>query len=196
MLKNKDIKEFKNINIEDMFTYVDIDADNASQEVIYDFGYEDDCLSINLSLADLFMYTDKNKISACEYYYDFFDEISYKDFIHELVKNAEHYLVYLPHSTWRGSSGCGIVNSLEDAFYRGYDCSQYIQGVSKGNKALLLRESHHDVPMGHHALIIALTEKEYNSLENADFSKMQDFALKYMYLETNKRELLKTIVNI
>lgn len=124
------------------------------------------------------------------------DYDEYMDVIRDLVKDAWHYLVYLPHSTWRGSSGCGIVNTIQDAFYRGYDVTQNVVAVSKGNKAVLLKEYHHDVPTGHHALIIALTEKEYNSLENADFNKMQDFALKYMYLENNKKELLKTIVNI
>ena len=200
MIKNKDVKGYiEKHSIEDMFTYVNIDEDamdKISQEIKDDWGLDE--YIHTLTLADAYTLVEKNEIDYSDIDYDFcdWDEWAYKDFIHELVKKAEHYLVYLPNSTWRGSSGCGIVDTLEDAFCRGYDCTQYVKGVSKGNKAVLLRESHHDVPMGHHALIIALTDKEYNKLENADFKTLEDFALKYMYLETNKRELLKTIVNL
>ena len=120
----------------------------------------------------------------------------YEYIIEDLIKDAEHYLVYLPNSTWRGSSGCGIVNNKMDAFCRNYDFMQEVLAISKGNKAVLLKEYHHDVPMGHHSLVIALTDAEYRKLENTDFNTMEKFALKYMYLEKNKRELLRTIANI
>lgn len=196
MLKNKELN--KEQELKEMFTYVYIKEnvlENLSQEIKNKYDLEDYC---DISLAYARELIDEKIISYDDIGYDFcdWDEWAYKDFIHELVKDAEHYLVYLPNSTWNNASGCGIVNSLEDAFYRDYDCSQYIKGVSKGNKAVLLQEYHHDKPMGHHALIIALTDKEYNKLENADFKTLEDFALKYMYLETNKRELLKTIVNL
>lgn len=197
MIKNKDIKRyFGKSSIEEMFTFVHVNVDKLTDERKMEWGLDEYCSTI--TLADAYMLVNNKELDYSDIDYDYsdWDDYGYKDFIHELVKNAEHYLVYLPNSTWSGNSGCGIVNSLEDAFYRGYDCTQYVRAVSKGNKALLLREHHHDVPMGHHALIIALTEKEYNALENADFDKMQDFALKYMYLETNKKEKYKTLVNI
>lgn len=197
MLKNKYINS--DVNLQDMFTYVGINEDaleNISQEIKDEWGLDE--YTTTLTLADALTLYYKNEIEYSDIDYDFydFDDIEYKDYLHELVKKAEHYLVYLPNSTWNGASGCGIVNSLEDAFYRNYDCHQYIKAVSKGNKACLLRESHHDVPMGHHTLVIALTDREYKRLENSDFNTMQNFALKYMYLENNKKELYKTIANI
>lgn len=198
MIKNKYIDSTK--DLQEMFTFVGIKEDaikNLPQEVKDDWGIDDECCTA-FSLADADELALHGQIEYSDIVYDFtdFDEWQYKEYLHELVKDAKHYLVYLPNSTWTGASGCGIVNSLEDAFYRDYDCHQYVKGVSKGNKAVLLKESHHDAPMGHHALIIALTDKEYNKLKNADFKTLEDFALQYMYLETNKRELLKTIVNL
>lgn len=196
MMKNKDIENMKDISIEDMFVLVSVDTSNISQKIKDEYGLDDDIQMLWRSDVDKLIADGELNYNDIIYGDTDFDDVGYEEFLHELVKDANHYLVYLPHSTWRGSSGCGIVNSLEKAFYRDYDCTQYVRGISKGNKAVLLKEHHHDVPTGHHALIIALTEKEYNALENADFNKMQDFALKYMYLENNKRELLKTIVNI
>lgn len=197
MIKNKDINSKYSLN--DMFTYVNINEnalENISQEIKDDWGLDE--YIHTLTLADAEELADRGEIEYNDIDYEWadFDEIQYKDYIHELVKKANHYLVYLPNSTWNGASGCGIVDSLEDAFYRDYDCLQYVKGVSKGNKAVLLQEYHHDKPMGHHVIIIALTDKEYNKLEDADFKTLEDFALQYMYLETNKRELLKTIVNL
>lgn len=196
MMKNKDIENMKDISIEDMFVLVGVDTSNISQKIKDEYGLDDEIQMLWRSDIDKLIADGELDYSDIIYGDTDFDDIGYEEFLHELVKDANHYLVYLPHSNWRGSSCCGIVNSLRQAFYRGYDCTQYIRGVSKGNKAVLLKECHHDVPTGHHALIIALTEKEYNSLENTNFNKMQDFALKYMYLENNKKELLKTIVNI
>ena len=197
MIKNKELN--KEQELKEMFTYVYIKEnvlENLSQEIKNKYDLEDYC---DISLAYARELIDEKIISYDDISldgWDNFDENEYKDYIHELVKDAEHYLVYLPNSTWNNASGCGIVSSLEDAFYRDYDCSQYIKGVSKGNKAVLLQEYHHDKPMGHHVIIIALTDKEYNKLKYTDFTTLEDFALQYMYLETNKRELLKTIVNL
>lgn len=193
MLKNKDIEEIKNINIEDMFTYVNIDVDKLTEERKIAWGLDEYCSTITRADADILL--DNNEIDFSDMEYcDDYDELGYKEFLKEIVKKANNYLVYLPHSTWRGSTGCGIVNSLEDAFYRGYECSQYVKGVTKGNKAVLLREAHHDVPMGHDAVIIALTDKEYSMLSNSNFETMEKFALKYLE-KLNKKSYFSCLVN-
>lgn len=199
MIKNKYIDSTK--DLQEMFTFVEIKEyaiKNLPQEIKDDWGIDDEwCTSF--SLADANELAMRGQIDYSDIVYDFcdWDEWAYKDFIHELVKKAEHYLVFLPNSTWTGANGCGIVNSLEDAFYRDYDCKQYVKAVSKGNKAVLLKEYHHDVPMGHHVVIVALTDREYNKLENADFKTLEDFALNYLKsLETSKKELYKTLANI
>lgn len=198
MIKNKNINSKYSLN--DMFTYVDIDEnalEKISQEIKDDWGLDEYIHTLTLADAEELALHGEIDYNDIDYDYADFDEIQYKDYIHELVKKAEHYLVFLPNSTWNGASGCGIVNSLEDAFYRDYDCSQYVKAVSKGNKAVLLKEYHHDVPMGHHVVIVALTDREYNKLEDSNFYKMQDFALNYLKsLETSKKELYKTIANI
>lgn len=200
MLKNDYVKKIQDTNIQDMFTYVNINEDaleKISEKIKNDWGLDEDMTY--LTLANAYKLVDMGEIEYSDIDYDFsdFDNDEYSEFLSEIVKKANNYLVYLPNSTWNGASGCGIVNSLEDAFIRDYDCHQYIKAVSKGNKAVLLRECHHDVPMGHHVVIVALTDAEYNKLEDSNFYKMQDFALKYLKaLETNKKELYKTIVNL
>lgn len=200
MLKNDYVKKIQDTNIQDMFTYVNINEDalkKISEKIKNDWGLDEDMTC--LTLADAYKLVDMGEIEYTDIDYNFsdFDNDEYSEFLSEIVKKANNYLLYLPNSTWNGASGCGIVNSLEDAFIRNYDCHQYIKAVSRGNKAVLLRECHHDVPMGHHVVIIALTDAEYNKLENADFNTLEKFALKYLKaLETNKKELYKTIVNL
>ena len=157
MMKNKDIENMKDISIEDMFVLVGVDISNISQKIKDEYGLDDDIQMLWRSDVDKLIADGELDYSDIIYGDTDFDDVGYEEFLHELVKDANHYLVYLPHSTWRGSgySYCRIVNSLREAFYRGYDCTQYIRGISKGNKAVLLKEHHHDVPTGHHALIIA-----------------------------------------
>lgn len=194
MFKNKDIEKFSKTGIQDMFTYEMIDVDKLSEERKIAWGLDEECNT--LTRADVDKLVELGEIDYCDVSYDYmdWDDVAYYEFIHELVKKANNYLVYLPHSTWRGSSGCGIVNSLEDAFYRGYECSQCVKGVTKGNKAVLLREAHHDVPTGHDAVIIALTDKEYSMLSNSDFETMEKFALKYLE-KLNKKSYFSCLVN-
>ena len=111
--------------------------------------------------------------------YDCYFETMYEDELNYILKKYDNYLVCLYNSTWRGSTGCGIVNNICDAFIRSYDYSQTLMRVSKGNKACLLKEYHHDVPMGHDAVVVGLTEKEYEKLNNANFEDLVKFADKY-----------------
>ena len=106
------------------------------------------------------------------------DEYMYKDFISELIKPYNHYLVCAYHCTWDGANGYKITDSLEDALSRDYNYHQYFIGGSRGGKTILLSESSHDVPMGHSVMIIGLTNKEYEKLSywDVDFKTIFDFA--------------------
>ena len=192
MIKNKNINSA--LDIQEMFTYVSIDEDaieKLPEEIKNDWGLDEYCTTLSLADAEELALHGQIEYSDIDYDWVDFDLEQYNDYLSGLVKKASHYLVYLPNSTWSGNSGCGIVNSLEYAFYRSYDCHQYVKAVSKGNKAVLLKESHHDVPMGHHALIIALTDKEYSKLENASFTEMEDFAYKFFNRMVNYTQVTK-----
>lgn len=109
-----------------------------------------------------------------------FDEDIYNDLINNLIKDSEHYLVMAFSSNWLRQNGYKISSSKKDCFYRNYDCTQTVVGGSIGGKVLELTESHHDCPCGHKTVIIALTEKEYEYINNADFESIETFVYKQM----------------
>lgn len=197
MYNNKYVQKHAEDNLEDLFTYVNVDIEKLSQKRKDEWGLDEEYCN-TLTLADAYKLVEWGELDYIDYDSCYFDDIEYKDYLSELVKKAEHYLVYLPNSTWNGASGCGIVNSLEKAFYRDYDHHQYVKAVTKGNKAILLRETHHDVPCGHNVVIVALTEKEYNMLDNSDFETMEKFALDYLNnlipLQENTRDKIKSLI--
>lgn len=71
---------------------------------------------------------------------------------------------------WMGHSGYLVANTFKGALNRSYDATQYIEKVSKGGKALLVREFSHDVPMEADEVIVAMTEREKQMAENGNFS--------------------------
>lgn len=202
MLKNKNLQKeyYSKYDFQEMFTRVDVKAENLPQSVKDDFLVEEGQEYICCYLDEALEMEEKKYIEYSDINYEWsdWDDLAYKDFIAQLVKNSNHYMVYLPHSTWRGATGCGFTDDLKDAFYRGYDCSQYVKAVTKGNKACLLRESHHDVPMGHYVVIIALTDKEYEHYNNSSFEECIKFAENYLdnliASLSNKKEQLKAIL--
>ena len=94
----------------------------------------------------------------------------------ELIKEADHYLVMAHNCRWNGVSGYKIVGSRKETVYRNDDVCICPQRASKGGKTLICRESSHDVPMGARTSIIALTNKEYAILENAEWDTVAKFA--------------------
>lgn len=101
------------------------------------------------------------------------------DFLESCIKPYEHYLVFAFECTWNGASGYTFKDNLFDCVVRSYDCEQFIWAISKNNKAMLLKEFHHDKPYGHSTVIIGLTDKEYEKLVNKDFSEIEKFAQEY-----------------
>lgn len=115
-----------------------------------------------------------------------FDEISFeygayavREFLENCLKTYEHYLVFAFNCTWNGASGYTFEDDLLECIVRDYDVSQFVQSISKHNKAMLIKEFHHDKPFGHNTIIIGLTDKEYETLVNKDFSEIEKFALKH-----------------
>lgn len=107
--------------------------------------------------------TDLRMVEDCEHYLD------------SLLKDAERYLVFAKNCTWNGGSGYNIVGEKEDALYRSYDSSIYPQKGSRGGKVLVCREYHHDVPTGHPTIVIALTDREYESVCRSSFEEVEAF---------------------
>ena len=112
---------------------------------------------------------------------DWSDPISIlPEFKEDIIKDADHYLCFARGCRWNGASGYKLAKSFEDALSRDYDISLTISRISKGKKALSLVESSHDVPTGSTTVIVALTEKEYNRLQNASFDSVEKFANQYI----------------
>ena len=169
----------KNLNIMDYASYVWTPYLNIKSEYRNDFYIYDDeeYASVCLKYIDVDEYLDD------PFNYEWcmgsdFDEWEYRDFISQLIKPYNHYLVCAYHCTWDGASGYKIADSIEDALYRDYDCSQYFNGGSRGGKSMMLCEHSHDVPMGHRVVVIGLTDKEYEKLSywDVDFNTVIKFA--------------------
>lgn len=103
------------------------------------------------------------------------------DFENNFIKDIYNtFLVFSYKCTWNGGNGYKIADNFIDCFYRSYDCSQYLKRITPKNKAILIDEYHHDAPAGHDTIIIGLTEKEAERLQNASFNNVQKFANYYM----------------
>lgn len=110
-----------------------------------------------------------------EYDYEF-NEDEFLDFMEQFLKEYDHYLVVAYSSNWRGQTGYKFTDNIIDTVYRKYDVTQNIIGGTNSRKSLLIKEYHHDVPMGHETIIIGLTEKEYEKLDCSSFEDIIEFA--------------------
>lgn len=183
-------ERFKDVNLQDIGVIVWTPFSNIKEEwreelcnLVWcdDIEYYDDNEDeyVDIYLNDLGNYC----IDTTNYQYCMgsdFDEWLFKDYIKSLIKDYNHYLVCAYHSNWLGQTGYKIADEIEDCFYRGYACSQYVSGSSKGGKSLLITEYSHDVPMGHSTVIIGLTDKEFEKIDYEDrwgyFENIIDFA--------------------
>lgn len=178
-LKNFSERYIKDKNINDVGCYVWTPYLNIKSEYRDDFEIYDDEEYASVSVP----YTDIDELLDDPFNYEWcmssdFDEYEYEDFISELIKKAEHYLVCAYACTWDRRTGYKIVDKLKDAFYRNYDCHQCYNGGSQGGKSICITEYSHDAPMGYRTMIIGLTNKEYERLSywNVDFNTVIKFA--------------------
>lgn len=186
MFKNFNLEVLKKMNIQEVGSYAVTRVRNIKEEFRDDFDIDEQMLEddeiISVPMDCIF----DCLIDMNDYECDDFDDIQFRDFVEDLIKKAEHYLVVFHKITWNNKSGYKIVDNLIDCFYRDYDCSQYVIGGSRGQKVLSIKESHHDKPMGAEVVIIALTNKEYEKIENQkidnifDFAKIMENRIKYV----------------
>lgn len=100
------------------------------------------------------------------------------DYMEQLLKSANHYLVFAQGCCWDGASGYLLTESTEKLVRLSYDTSIYPTATSRGKKVLQCREYSHDVPMGSTTYLIALTDREYQILANATFAEVEKFVSK------------------
>lgn len=114
-----------------------------------------------------------------------FSEDELLGFMEQFLKEYDHYLVVAYNSNWRGQTGYRFTDNIIDTVYRNYDVTQNIIGGTNSKKSLLIKEYHHDVPMGHETIIIGLTEKEYEKL---DYSSVEDII---KFADTKRDKIIK-----
>ena len=107
------------------------------------------------------------------------EEDVYREWLDNSLKDAHHYLVYAQNARWDGASAYKLTDDKYSVLYRDYDVKQYFEDSSKGLKVMHIAEASHDVPLGYKVTIIALTDKEYDKLENAAFDTIKKFVSKF-----------------
>ena len=173
-------QSLQNANLTDIGCYIEINNENLSQEQIdsltqagYDFCPEEPMTTVMLQDIEKLDIPYDNILWNTSWY----DEDTFNDLTHNLIKEAGHYLVFASGCRWNGASGYRFNDSLKECLSRPYECSITPLAVSAGGKTLVCRESSHDVPMGSLTYIIALTEAEYDRLSNtSDFRTIRKFA--------------------
>lgn len=125
-------------------------------------------------------YTDIDYYCIDPYNYEYDvtgrDELVFKDYIDELIADHDYYLVCAYDCTWDNRTGYKITDNKYDICNRSYEVSQYVAGSSVDGNLLLLKEYHHDCPMGHSTLIVSMTDEEYYELEDSDWETVIEFA--------------------
>ena len=174
----KELKKTKDIDLQQVGTYYSVPIKDIFEEKRKEFDFEnlDDYILLNKYSIDSGEYVENyNNIN-----YEYTDELEIDYYFHQLMnyKKYNHYLVVLFNSRWNGASGYKIFNNYMYCFCRDYDNTMYVKGSSKMGKYLKLREYHHDNPMGHDSIIIGLTDREYEKLDNMNIEQIIDFATK------------------
>jgi hypothetical protein len=157
----------KDVNLQDIGILFDVDwskLDVEKRNALSD--YEG-------SLVDIAV-VDENELWEVSTYFAT-DEDERDELLDGLIKDAPHYLVMAHNCRWNGTSGYKFAHRKEEILYRGYNTSIYPVDASKGGKVLICNEFSHDVPMGATTSIIALTENEYDMLDNASFEQVETF---------------------
>lgn len=149
----ENIKAYRDINFFDLFTY----RYNTAEECYIPIC-DIDCSNIDQYDND--------------YYIDHIEEYM---IINSVLKKANHYMVYAENITWNHLSGYKLCNYPEECFRRSYDFNIYLNDVSSGGKVLRATETNHDC-LGSPVYIIALTDREYTMIKNADrFETISNF---------------------
>lgn len=165
---------FDNNNIQMIGQMVKTPFQNIKDEWKCDFDIDDDNDDnwVTIDYCELSELTEDD----LNYEYVWYDDFVLKDFMNNIIKPYDNYLVCAYNSNWLGQTGYKFAHNVVDTIARSYDVHQYVSGSSKGGKCLRINEYSHDVPMGHSTIIIGLTDKEYDKLCNADYDTIINFA--------------------
>lgn len=167
---------FKTTDLQQVGVYYNVPVENIKKDKLGEFDYDEDVSCIMLD-ANTIYNSDEYVESYDGIDYGYTDEYEIDDVLSCLmdVKKYNRFLVVAFNCTWSGASGYSIKDNYIDCFVRNYDSTMYVVGSSKNGKYLEARESHHDVPCGHKTIIVGLTDKEYEKLENKDV----DYVINY-----------------
>ena len=109
---------------------------------------------------------------------DFLDNLL-EDILESRIGKHPHYLVFAKGVRWNGSSGYSIVEDIKKTCYKDYDVTLNIIKEISG-KAIICRESSHDVPMGSTTIIIGINEEQFEKFKDSDFSIIEQFAYSFL----------------
>lgn len=168
-------KEYlKKIDIQQLGTYYTVPIKDIYEDKRAEFDENEDG---TVSLDYVTVYSGEYIENYDNVEYDYTDEWEIDYILNNLMnyKKYSHYLVVLFNSRWTGASGYKITNDYISCFERDYDCTMKLVSGSVKGKFLELRESHHDCPTGHTSIIVGLTEKEYEKLDNMSIDKIIEF---------------------
>ena len=116
---------------------------------------------------------------AIDYSFGYWEDEEARYWLEDLIKEADHYLVFASGCRWDGASGYKICDDVLDTIARDYDVVIYPRTATRGGKCLVCHEASHDVPMGSTTTIVALTENEYERLKDAEFEAVARFVEKH-----------------
>ena len=178
-------KEYlKKIDIQQLGTYYTVPIKDIYEDKRAEFDENEDG---TVSLDYVTVYSGEYIENYDNVEYGYTDEWEIDDILNNLMnyKKYNHYLVVLFNSRWTGASGYKIFNDYMECFYRDYDNTMYVKGSSRSGKYLKLREYHHDKPMGHDSIIIGLTDREYEKLDNMNIDEIIDFGAESLFKVEN-----------
>lgn len=157
----------KNVNILDVGILYKVRWDELEEQMLNALADYEGCL------VDSFVIEENNLWDYSSYFAT--DELERETVLNELIKDSPHYLVMAHNCRWNGASGFIFVDDKKQAFYRDHEASIFPVDASTGGKTLICSEFSHDVPMGARTSVIALTDREYLNLKDADWDTVNAF---------------------
>ena len=174
-------RNYKNlVNLGNFYTVDLISLPENVRLRLNDDGYICDEDQSYLDMTDTEIEEYDIPIECVDWDATFFEKEEFDWVVDELIQtDANHYLVFAKNCRWNGASGYKVVSELRDAFCRDYDVNIYAAGQSEDKKCLKCTEYSHDVPTGAPTFIVALSEDEHEFIEDASFSEVTEFVMKF-----------------
>lgn len=170
----KACRQWADTNLTEAFTLYPVNIDKVKDEKFLKEYSDADC-TVLLDEEAISSY-DQSVYEATDWSDAEIDEDLRDEVLSSLIRSGYGYLIFAKGCRWDGASGYRLVKNVDEAFSRNYEASISPVSVSAGGKTLVCRESSHDVPTGSETIVVALTEKEYDRLDYADFEEVARFA--------------------